>query len=160
MNAAFFSHLSSFTSTFLARTTQFVAYRSLPHTFSFPIKSHHSRLASFRSQFVLTTVVTRCYSTRKFRKTGSGSGSGSSKLHKVDAAETTMDQEQNERDAFYVVRKGDVVGIYNTLTHSQAQVGSSVILLVFPVLKILFLLVMKLNLSRKMLFENVDCGYG
>jgi len=41
-------------------------------------------------------------------------------------AETTMDQEENENNAFYVVRKGDVVGIYNTLTHSQAQVGSSV----------------------------------
>jgi len=143
MNAAFFSHLSSFTSTILARTTQFVANRSLPHTFSFPIKSHHSRVTSFRSQFVLTTVVTRCYSTKKVRKTGS------SKLAKVEA-ETTMDQEQNERDAFYVVRKGDVVGIYNSLSDSQAQVGSSVILLVFTGLKILFLLVMKLNVSRKM----------
>ncbi|RHN76222.1 putative ribonuclease H [Medicago truncatula] len=118
---ALFSHLSSFTSTILARTTQFVANRSLhttPHTFSFPVKSHHSLLTSFHSQFVLTTV-TRCYSTRKLRKTGS------SKLHKVEA-ETTMNQEQNESDAFYVVRKGDVVGIYNTLTDSQAQVGSSV----------------------------------
>jgi hypothetical protein len=68
-------------------------------------------------------------------------------------AETTMDQEENERNAFYVVRKGDVVGIYNTLTHSQAQVGSSVILffiLVFTVLKFLFLFVMKLNVGRKM----------
>lgn len=34
-----------------------------------------------------------------------------------------------EKDAFYVVRKGDVVGIYNSLSDSQAQVGSSVILL-------------------------------
>lgn len=60
-----------------------------------------------------------------------------------------MDQ---EKDAFYVVRKGDVVGIYNSLSDFQAQVGSSVILLgisfllfkfwcflVFTVLKFLFL---------------------
>lgn len=33
---------------------------------------------------------------------------------------------EKEKDAFYVVRKGDVVGIYNSLADSQAQVGSSV----------------------------------
>ncbi|XP_024625479.1 uncharacterized protein [Medicago truncatula] len=69
-----------------------------PHTF----KSHHS---SFSSQFLFTPLG------KKLRKT---------------KAETRMDQQENERDGFYVVRKGDVVGIYNTLTHSQAQAGSSV----------------------------------
>ena len=32
-----------------------------------------------------------------------------------------------EKDAFYVVRKGDVVAIYNSLSDCQAQSGSSVI---------------------------------
>jgi hypothetical protein len=97
---------------------------------------------------VLTTTVTRCYSTRKGRK------SSSSQLQKVEA-ETTMDHEKD--GAFYVVRKGDVVGIYTSLSDSQAQVGSSVIFLsilflffIFFILSFLFLLlVAKLMVCRK-----------
>ncbi|WJX93683.1 hypothetical protein P8452_75179 [Trifolium repens] len=116
---ALFSHLSSFTATILGRTTTRIIVNATPNRFSFPIKSHYnsSTLSSFRSQFVLTTTVTRCYSTRKGRK------SSSSQLQKVEA-ETTMDHEKD--GAFYVVRKGDVVGIYTSLSDSQAQVGSSV----------------------------------
>ncbi|OVA11275.1 Ribonuclease H domain [Macleaya cordata] len=33
---------------------------------------------------------------------------------------------EEEKDAFYVVRKGDVVGIYKSLSDCQAQVGNSV----------------------------------
>lgn len=33
---------------------------------------------------------------------------------------------EDERNAFYVVRKGDIVGVYKNLTDCQAQVGSSV----------------------------------
>ncbi|XP_058747586.1 uncharacterized protein LOC131620502 isoform X1 [Vicia villosa] len=105
------SQLSSFTATILGRTTRFVSNNATPSNFSFPIKSLHSCV---RSEFALTG--TRCYSTRKPRK------SGVSQRTKVEA-ETTMDK---EKDAFYVVRKGDVVGIYNSLSDSQAQVGSSV----------------------------------
>ncbi|CAK8561522.1 unnamed protein product [Lathyrus sativus] len=105
------SQLSSFTATILGRTTRFVSKNRTPSNFSFPIKLLHSCV---RSEFTLTG--SRCYSTRKSRK------SGSSQLQKVEA-ETTMDQ---EKDAFYVVRKGDVVGIYSSLSDSQAQVGSSV----------------------------------
>ncbi|KAM7511431.1 hypothetical protein LguiB_010306 [Lonicera macranthoides] len=32
----------------------------------------------------------------------------------------------NEKDAFYVVRKGDIVGVYKSLIDCQAQLGSSV----------------------------------
>jgi hypothetical protein len=119
---ALFSHLSSFTATILGRTTTRIIVNATPNRFSFPIKSHYnsSTLSSFRSQFVLTTTVTRCYSTRKVRK------SSSSQLQKVEP-ETTMDHEKD--GAFYVVRKGDVVGIYTSLSDSQAQVGSSVIFL-------------------------------
>ncbi|GAU31012.1 hypothetical protein TSUD_392970 [Trifolium subterraneum] len=114
---ALFSHLSSFTATILGRTTTRIIANGTPNRFSFPIKSHYSSsIRFFRSEFVLTTV-TRCYSTRKGRK------SGSSQLQKVES-ETTMDHEKD--NAFYVVRKGDVVGIYNSLSDSQAQVGSSV----------------------------------
>lgn len=33
---------------------------------------------------------------------------------------------EQEKDAFYVVRKGDVVGVYRSLNDCQVQVGSSV----------------------------------
>ncbi|EXB59127.1 hypothetical protein L484_014622 [Morus notabilis] len=40
--------------------------------------------------------------------------------------EPTMEKEdEKEKGAFYVVRKGDVVGIYRSLDDRQAQVGSS-----------------------------------
>ncbi|XP_073220047.1 uncharacterized protein [Cicer arietinum] len=116
---ALFSQLSSYTATIIGRTTRFVANHSIngnPNGFSFPIKSQYCCVRSFRSEFAVTVTNTRCYSTKKGRK------SGSSQLHKVET-ETKMDQ---EKDAFYVVRKGDVVGIYNSLSDSQAQVGSSV----------------------------------
>ncbi|CAL5197012.1 unnamed protein product [Lathyrus oleraceus] len=99
------SHLSSFTATIIGRTTRFVSNNGTSSNFSFPIKSLHSCV---RSEFALTGF--RCYSTKKSLK------SGSSQLQKGD----------QKKDAFYVVRKGDVVGIYNSLSDFQAQVGSSV----------------------------------
>ncbi|XP_027346113.1 uncharacterized protein LOC113857959 isoform X1 [Abrus precatorius] len=105
------SQLSSYTAAIVGSTSRFIANRSL-HRCSFPIISEHRAIRSFQSEFVLAT---RCYSTKKGR-----SKSGSSRLQKVEP-EPVM-----EKDAFYVVRKGDVVGIYSSLSDSQAQVGSSV----------------------------------
>ena len=34
-----------------------------------------------------------------------------------------------ESDAFYVVRKGDVIGVYKSFSDCQQQLGSSVLLL-------------------------------
>ena len=34
---------------------------------------------------------------------------------------------EDDKDAFFVVRKGDIVGVYKTLSECQAQVSSSVI---------------------------------
>ncbi|KAL5542947.1 hypothetical protein UlMin_010657, partial [Ulmus minor] len=36
-------------------------------------------------------------------------------------------EKEKEKDAFYVVRKGDLVGVYKTLSDCQAQVGSSIL---------------------------------
>ncbi|XP_061358705.1 uncharacterized protein LOC133302898 isoform X2 [Gastrolobium bilobum] len=113
------SPLSSYTAAIIGRTSRFVANCSLHRcssTCSFPRKSENRGVRSFHSEFVLTQFRVRCYSTKKARN------SGSSRLKKVDT-EAVMEQ---EKDAFFVVRKGDVVGIYNNLSDSQAQVGSSV----------------------------------
>lgn len=39
---------------------------------------------------------------------------------------TAVSAADKEKDAFFVVRKGDVIGIYKDLNDCQAQVGSSV----------------------------------
>ncbi|KAL2344283.1 hypothetical protein Fmac_005568 [Flemingia macrophylla] len=98
-----FSQLSSYTAAIVGATARLVAHRC-----SFP---EHLPIRSLHREFVSTA---RCYSTKKGRKTGSA---------KAEPQVTVMEKEKN---AFYVVRKGDVVGIYNTLADSQAQVGSSV----------------------------------
>lgn len=110
-----FSQLSSYTAAVVGTTVRLIANRSLHRCCSFPTKSQFQGINSFYSDFVFTT---RCYSTKKARK------SGSSRLHKAEPEPPAMEQ---EKDAFYVVRKGDVVGIYSSLAESQAQVGSSVI---------------------------------
>lgn len=43
---------------------------------------------------------------------------------------------EDEMNAFYVVRKGDVIGIYRNFSDCQEQAGSSVSLpLLFPLLR-------------------------
>ncbi|XP_022011689.1 uncharacterized protein LOC110911391 isoform X1 [Helianthus annuus] len=62
--------------------------------------------------------VSCCYSTRK------GAGGGKSKRKSSDSKSEKMLGE--EKNAFFVVRKGDLVGVYKNLNDCQAQVGSSV----------------------------------
>ncbi|XP_010477732.1 PREDICTED: uncharacterized protein LOC104756780 isoform X1 [Camelina sativa] len=52
----------------------------------------------------------------------SRSKSGKSKM----TSSTVVSVADKEKDAFFVVRKGDVIGIYKDLSDCQAQVGSSV----------------------------------
>lgn len=118
------SQLSSYTATIVGRTARFIAANrssssSSSSILSFPRKSAFSGVSSCHSELFLNRFHFRCYSARKGRKTAS------SRLPKVEP-EAVMEQ---EKDAFYVVRKGDIVGVYNSLSDSQAQVGSSVILL-------------------------------
>ncbi|WVZ23401.1 hypothetical protein V8G54_001945 [Vigna mungo] len=109
-----FSLISSY-AVVVGRTARLIANCS-PHGCSFPTLLEFRGVRSFRSEFVFTA---RCFSTKKGRK----SGSSSSRLHKAEPEAPIMKKEQ---DAFYVVRKGDVVGIYSSLADSQAQVGPSV----------------------------------
>lgn len=63
------------------------------------------------SEFLLTRFRFRCYSSRRFSK------------KKKSETQPVM---KDDKEAFFVVRKGDVVGVYKSLTDCQAQVGSSV----------------------------------
>ncbi|KAI4314280.1 hypothetical protein L6164_027205 [Bauhinia variegata] len=113
------SQLSSYTAAIFTRTTHFISKRALYgcHTCLWKGQLEHPAIKFVNLGFVLTRFPVQCYSSssRKGRKS-------TSKLQKLEL-EPVMEQEKN---AFFVVRKGDVVGIYNSLAESQAQVGSSV----------------------------------
>ncbi|XP_010273728.1 PREDICTED: uncharacterized protein LOC104609182 isoform X2 [Nelumbo nucifera] len=79
----------------------------------------HSGIKAINLDFMLTRFRVQCFST----PCGSGSGRAS-RSSKPDPGLSAMDEV--EKGAFYVVRKGDIVGVYKTLTDCQAQVGSSV----------------------------------
>lgn len=81
----------------------------------------NTRIGSINLGSDLTTCHARLYSSGRGNKTGKR---GSSRLQRKLASEPVTELEKN---AFYVVRKGDVVGVYESLSDCQAQVGSSVI---------------------------------
>ena len=110
------SQLSSYSAAIFSKTSYFAAKRSFHGSSNclWARKLEYSPITTANLQFVLT----KCFSTKRARKSAS-------KLQKLEP-EPVMEPEKN---AFFVVRKGDVVGIYNSLTDCQAQVGSSVIFL-------------------------------
>lgn len=73
----------------------------------------HAGLRTIKLDFLFSRYRVRCYSARRAR------GSQPPKVN----PETSMEEENK---AFYVVRKGDVIGIYQNLSDCQAQVSSSV----------------------------------
>ncbi|KAL6525412.1 hypothetical protein OROHE_015719 [Orobanche hederae] len=83
--------------------------------------SHPSRITSFPNSgdrtvnlgMFLTKFQSRCYSSKK-------SSGGSSRKRKVDNEPIMKDKEE-----FFVVRKGDLLGVYKSLSDCQAQVGTS-----------------------------------
>lgn len=80
-------------------------------------RSNILRKSSNLGTFALSRfeVIQCCYySTKK----------GSTRKRKVKVEPVVM---EDEKEAFFVVRKGDVVGVYKSLSDCQTQVGSSVI---------------------------------
>lgn len=84
---------------------------------------HHAAFITAENKFLLTrfrATCCRCYSTRK---ASSRVGKSKTKKSSDSKVEKMLDDEKN---AFFVVRKGDLVGVYKNLSDCQAQVGSSV----------------------------------
>lgn len=86
---------------------------------------YNTRISHLGLHSALTTFHARLYSSGKGSK---NSCRGSLRLQRKLKPKPVMELEKN---AFYVVRKGDIVGVYTSLSDCQAQVGSSVILLSF-----------------------------
>ncbi|KAK5833792.1 hypothetical protein PVK06_017651 [Gossypium arboreum] len=80
----------------------------------------HASVKIVDLEFLLTRFRTQCYSSRK----SSSSTKKTSRTKKVDPEQPKV--MENEKDAFFVVRKGDVVGVFKSFADCQTQVGSSI----------------------------------
>ncbi|KAB1207936.1 hypothetical protein CJ030_MR7G006054 [Morella rubra] len=111
------SQVSSYAAAIVRRTSHCFAGSSLYGrvTVSWKRNFEHIGIKAINSEILLTRFRVQCYSSQR----GSKSASRSRKL------DPEPDMEQ-EKDAFFVVRKGDIVGVYKSFTDCQAQVGSSI----------------------------------
>ncbi|KAL0421318.1 UNVERIFIED_CONTAM: hypothetical protein Slati_3154700 [Sesamum latifolium] len=104
-------------STVLSKTSLFVT-KSTNRKYILPSwrKSlQHSGSRKVNLELLLTRFQFRCYSSKK-------PSGGSSRKRKLDPKPVMKD----DKEAFFVVRKGDLVGVYKSLSDCQAQVGTSI----------------------------------
>lgn len=83
----------------------------------------HSGISVTKLDFVLTRFRVQCFSARRARSSSQPKPKPEPPVVEEGNPEPPMVEEKN---AFYVVRKGDVIGIYRSLSDCQAQVSSSV----------------------------------
>ncbi|CAI0555226.1 unnamed protein product [Linum tenue] len=112
------SRLSAYSATIFGRSTSHFIVKGTWNQCSSPIWKHSFELSSVRTgnpKLVFPKFATRCYSSEKPKS------KTPRKRKSLEQKETDM-----EKDSFFVVRKGDVVGVYKTFNECQAQVGSSI----------------------------------
>lgn len=115
------SHATSYSAAILRGTRNFLVRSSFHHQAYYPPKCKTNfgdlGVKTIDLDFLLNRFRVQCYSSRR------SSTAKTSRSRKLNT-EPVMEQ---DKDEFFVVRKGDVVGVYKSLTECQAQVGSSVI---------------------------------
>ncbi|KAH0674422.1 hypothetical protein KY284_025509 [Solanum tuberosum] len=101
----------------LTRTSHLVVKSSICGfpSLSWKTSVGHARIRKVDSNLYLNRVSVCCYSSQKH----SGDSSPSQN------SDSTPEMKE-ERDGFFVVRKGDLVGVYKNLSDCQTQVGSSI----------------------------------
>ncbi|XVF02390.1 hypothetical protein REPUB_Repub04eG0171500 [Reevesia pubescens] len=117
-----FSHVRAYGSAIFRKAGNFITTTTTLNQCHAPLwKSnfHHAGVKTVDLEFLFTRFRAQCYSSRK---TSSSSIKKASRIKKVDP-EPPM---ENLKDAFFVVRKGDLVGVYKSFADCQAQVGSSI----------------------------------
>uniref|UniRef100_A0A2P2KAD4 Uncharacterized protein MANES_15G104700 n=1 Tax=Rhizophora mucronata TaxID=61149 RepID=A0A2P2KAD4_RHIMU len=77
-------------------------------------------------EFLSTAVRVQCYSSQQATLKSSWKKKRSDPK-KVPATAVVEQDKNDANNVFFVVRKGDVVGVYKNFSECQAQVGSSVI---------------------------------
>ncbi|KAF8407952.1 hypothetical protein HHK36_007092 [Tetracentron sinense] len=137
MNCLFYLSSSSYAAVF-SKTSHFVSRSSLYgicNASSWKRSLQISDIKGIKLDFMLTRFRVQCYSARR--------GGRASRLPKLDSGPSM----EEEKDAFYVVRKGDVVGVYKSLSDCQAQVGSSSALEAMAAMGLLLITVWQISLS-------------
>ena len=76
----------------------------------------NSSARTVKFELLFTRLQCQSYSSKKL-------GGGSSRKGKLESKPLMKD----DKEAFFVLRKGDLVGVYKSLSDCQAQVGTSVI---------------------------------
>ncbi|KAG8383152.1 hypothetical protein BUALT_Bualt05G0154900 [Buddleja alternifolia] len=105
-------------SSILSRTGHFVTKTPSSGHFSplWKTSFRHSGVKTVNLELLSIKSRVQCYSSKK-------SGGGSSRKPKIDPIPPMKD----DKEAFFVVRKGDLVGVYKSLSDCQAQVGTSIL---------------------------------
>ncbi|GAB4839849.1 hypothetical protein Ancab_039632 [Ancistrocladus abbreviatus] len=105
--------LSSHSTSILSKATRFVATNSLYgcSTLSWKRSIDYPCIRAIKLQSVFSRIRVQCYSLKR------------SRWSQKSDPQLKM---EGEKGAFFVVRKGDLVGVYKTLSECQAQVGTSV----------------------------------
>lgn len=114
------SRVSSYTAGIVGRASHFI-WQSTSHQCSIPLWKRSFDQAGLKTVNLVSLLPrfrVQCYSSRK-------ASAKTSRKRKLDPEPAVMEQ---EKDAFFVVRKGDIVGVYKSFADCQAQAGSSVIL--------------------------------
>nr|GMD33378.1 uncharacterized protein LOC109166315 [Ipomoea batatas] len=104
-----------------SKTTCLVGRSSICKFSAFPWKAsvNHAGIRSSNLNLYLKSVCIRLYSSKESQ----GKKSRSRKSKPAPASTPVM---KEERDGFFVVRKGDLIGVYKNLSDCQTQVGSSI----------------------------------
>ncbi|KAJ9153371.1 hypothetical protein P3X46_026818 [Hevea brasiliensis] len=113
------SRVSSYTAAIFGRAASHFIWQNTSHPCSIPLWKRRFDQADHKTvnfEFLLPRFQVQCYSSRK-------ASAKTPRKSKLDPAPTIMEQ---ENDAFFVVRKGDIVGVYKSFTECQAQAGSSI----------------------------------
>ncbi|XP_022734416.1 uncharacterized protein LOC111287976 isoform X2 [Durio zibethinus] len=114
-----FSQMRAYGSAIFRKAGNFIATSTLNqcHVPLWKRNFEHAGVKTVDLGFLSTRFRAQCYSSHK-----SNPRKKASRTKKVDP-EPVM---KNDNDAFFVVRKGDVVGVYKSFADCQAQVGSSI----------------------------------
>ncbi|XP_039035196.1 uncharacterized protein LOC120171585 [Hibiscus syriacus] len=117
------SHVRAYGSSLFRKADNFNAAASLNQC-HVPLWKRNFQNAGVKTaylEFLLTRFRTQCYSSQN-SNSSNGHRKKASRTKKADS-ELVM---ENDKDAFFVVRKGDVVGVFKSFAECQAQVGSSI----------------------------------
>ncbi|KAM7268409.1 hypothetical protein ACFE04_010575 [Oxalis oulophora] len=118
------TRVSAYSASIFSRTSYLLTKGSGLNTCFSPTWDKGYRCEAIRTvnlEFLITRYRTQCFSTKSATP-----GEKKTRSRKKSGVEKVVEMDQ-EKDAFFVVRKGDVIGVYKNLNDCQSQVGTSIL---------------------------------